>query len=102
MGRLCAWAVMALALSPMAASAQVAPPPGFHELELAIIIARAGYDCPVVESFEVTTNPMPGWESLRPEVAICQNGKRYLIAHSGRRGADARPVVRPLPAPAKE
>ena len=100
MGRRCAWAVlvMALALDPVVANAQAAPPPGFRELELALIIARAGYDCPAVESVEVTSNPMPGWEVLRPEVAVCQNGKRYLVAHSGRRGADARPVVRPLPA----
>jgi hypothetical protein len=93
---------MAVALFSASANAQPVPPPGFHELELAIIIARAGYDCPSVASIEVMTNPMPGWESLRPEVAVCQDGKRYLIAHSGRRGADARPVVRPLPAPAKE
>ena len=78
------WTLVAFALHPIAAGAQGMPPPGFHELELALIIARAGYDCPAVESIEVKSNPMPGWESLRPEVAVCQNGKRYLIAQSGR------------------
>ena len=51
----------------------------------------------MVESVEVLTNPMPGWESLRPEVALCKNGRRFLIAQSGRSGGNIRPVVRPLP-----
>ena len=99
MGRRRAGAVLAMALllAPAAAQAEAARPPGFRELELALIIARAGYDCPVVESFEILTNPMPGWESLRPEVALCKNGRRFLIAQSGRSGGNVRPVVRPLP-----
>jgi hypothetical protein len=87
--------VLALALLPATANAQAAPPPGFRELELALVIARAGYDCPAVDSIEVATNAQPGWEIVRPEVAICKNGKRFMVVSSGRR--NARPVVRPLP-----
>ena len=88
---------MALGLFPAPANAEAAPPPGFRELELALIIARAGFDCPAVDSIEVATNPQPGWEILRPEVAVCKNGKRFIVVSSGRR--NARPVVRPLAAP---
>lgn len=98
MGRWHACALLALLLAPAAAQGEAVRPPGLRELELALIIARAGYDCPVVESVEVLTNPMPGWESLRPEVALCKNGRRFLIAQSGRSGGNIRPVVRPLPA----
>src|SRR5882672_7096480 len=89
--------VMALMLLPATAKAQTPPPPGFRELELALIIARAGFDCPAVEGIEVTTNPQPGWEILRPEVAVCKNGKRFMVVTSGRR--NTRPVVRPLSEP---
>jgi len=89
--------IMALALFPATANAQAAPPPGFRELELALIIARAGFDCPIVDSIEVASNPQPGWDVLRPEVAVCKNGRRFIIVSSGRR--NARPVVRPLDAP---
>ena len=89
--------VMALGLFPATVKAEAAPPPGFRELELALIIARAGYDCPAVDSIEVSINPQPGWEILRPEVAVCKNGKRFIVVSSGRR--NTRPVVRPLAAP---
>jgi hypothetical protein len=92
--------VMALGLLPATAKAEAAPPPGFRELELALIIARAGFDCPAVDSIEVTTNPQPGWEILRPEVAVCKNGKRFMVVTSGRR--NTRPVVRPLSEPGRE
>ena len=36
-------------------------------------------------------------ESFRPEVAHCTNGKKFLVVKGGRGGANARPVVRPLP-----
>jgi len=86
--------VMAVVLFPAIANAQATPPPGFRELELALIIARAGFDCPAVDSIEVATNPQPGWDVLRPEVAVCKNGKRFIVVSSGRR--NTRPVVRPL------
>ena len=89
--------VLALGFMPATAKAQAAPPPGFRELELALIIARAGFDCPAVDSIEVATNPQPGWDVLRPEVAVCKNGKRFIVVSSGRR--NTRPVVRPLDAP---
>ena len=86
--------VMAVVIFPAIANAQAAPPPGFRELELALIIARAGFNCPAVDSIEVATNPQPGWDVLRPEVAVCKNGKRFIVVSSGRR--NTRPVVRPL------
>jgi hypothetical protein len=88
--------VAALVFHPAAVAAQAVPPPGFHELELALTIARAGHDCPAVARVEAATSNEPGWEVLRPEVAVCRNGKRFLVVTSGRR--NAQPVVRPLPA----
>jgi hypothetical protein len=87
-----------LALCPPIALAQTPSPPGVHERELAQIIRQAGYDCREVESIEVTVNPDPAFDSLRPEVATCKNGKKFLIAKSGRGGRNARPIVRALPA----
>jgi hypothetical protein len=71
---------------------------GVHERELGQIIRQAGYDCREVERIEVTVSPDPAFDSLRPEVAICKNGKKFLVARSGRGGANTRPSVRPLPA----
>jgi hypothetical protein len=94
--RLRAVLVMALVLCPVTANAQSDPPPGYRERELAQTIREAGYDCPQVESIAAIPNPPPGWESLRPEVALCRNGKRFLVARSGRSGGNVRPVVRPM------
>jgi hypothetical protein len=80
------------------AFAQNSVPPGFHERELAQAIRQAGYDCREVERVDVTTVPDPAFESLRPEIAVCNGGKRFLVARSGRGGVNARPVVHPLPA----
>jgi|SRR5215470_3287286 len=88
---------LALVACPSIAVAQTPSPPGVHERELAQIIRQAGYDCREVESVEVTVSPDPAFDSLRPEVAICSNGKKFLIAKSGRGGGNARPIVRPLP-----
>jgi hypothetical protein len=98
MGRQRAGALLVLGfwIAPAAAQPQAIPPPGFRELELALTIARAGYECPAVERIETTGNSEPGWEVLRPEVVVCKNGKRFLVVTSGRR--NAMPVVRPLPA----
>jgi hypothetical protein len=87
-----------LAVCPPIAVAQTPSPPGAHERELAQIIRQAGYDCREVESIEVTVNPDPAFDSLRPEVATCKNGKKFLVAKSGRGGRNARPIVRALPA----
>jgi|SRR5215472_12555117 len=89
-----------LAVCPPIVVAQTPSPPGVHERELAQIIRQAGYDCREVESIQVTVNPDPAFDSLRPEVAICRNGKKFLVAKSGRGGGNARPIVRPLPADA--
>src|SRR5215472_14701023 len=90
--------VMPLALFPSVVVAQAPLPPGVHERELAQIIRQAGHDCREVERIEVKVSPDPAFDSLRPEVAICTNGKKFLVAKSGRGGVNARPIVRPLPA----
>lgn len=101
MVRRSAWTGLAAAMLFQAIPAQSQTvPPGFRELELALTIARAGYECPVVERIEGNSSSEPGWESLRPEVAVCKNGRRFLVVTSGRR--NAQPVVRPLPAAAAE
>ena len=87
---------MAFIFCPVSADAQGGPPAGNRERELAQTIRQAGYDCSLVASIEVVPDPPPGWEVLRPEVALCVDGKRYLVAKSGRSGGNARPVVRPM------
>ena len=80
---------------PTIANAQSAP--GNRERELAQIIREAGYDCSQVDSITSAPEPPPGWESLRPEIATCRNGRRFLVTKSGRSGGNLRPVVRPMP-----
>ena len=87
-----------LVVCPLVAAAQTPFPLGVHERELGQIIRQAGYDCREVESIEVKVSPDPAFDSLRPEVAICKNGKKFLVAKSGRGGRNARPIVRALPA----
>ena len=91
-------AMLAVALTSCAvtADAQERASAGDRERELAQIIRQAGYDCSLVANVEVIPDPPPGWESLRPEIALCVDGKRYLVAKSGRSGGNIRPVVRPL------
>jgi len=85
-----------LSLWPVAAAAQ--SPAGSAERELAQAIRQAGYDCPGIASVEVVPSPQPDsiWQGPRPEVAVCRNGKRYLVARSGRNRGSLPPVVRPL------
>jgi hypothetical protein len=82
---------------PTVGSAQGESASGYRERELAQIIRDAGYDCSQVESITNAPTPPPGWESLRPEIATCRNGKRFLVTKSGRSGGNTRPVVRPMP-----
>jgi hypothetical protein len=88
--------IVALTCLPMVANAQSGSAPAYRERELAQIIREAGHDCSHVESITNAPAPPPGWESLRPEIATCQNGKRFLVTRSGRRNLP--PVVRPMPA----
>ena len=90
--------LLPLVVGPPIAVAQAPSPPGAHERELAQIIRQAGYDCREVERIEVKVSPDPAFDSLRPEVAICKNGKKFLVTKSGRGGGNAKPIVRPLPA----
>jgi hypothetical protein len=82
---------------PAIANAQSGSAPGNRERELAQIIREAGYDCSQVDSITNAPEPPPGWESLRPEIATCRNGRRFLVTKSGRSGGNLRPVVRPMP-----
>src|SRR5215475_6519333 len=91
-----ATALMCVCL-PAIANAQSGPASGNRERELAQIIREAGYDCSQVESITNAPAPPPGWESLRPQIATCRNGKRFLVTKSGRSGGNLRPVVRPMP-----
>src|SRR5215470_15616457 len=88
--------LLSLVVGPPIAVAQSPLPPGVHERELAQIIRQAGYDCREVERIEVKVSPDPAFDSLRPEVATCTNGKKFLVTKSGRGGVNARPIVRPL------
>ena len=90
--------LLPLVVGPPITVAQAPSTPAAHERELAQIIRQAGYDCREVERIEVKVSPDPAFDSLRPEIAICKNGKKFLVAKSGRGGVNARPIVRPLPA----
>jgi hypothetical protein len=94
--RLVALFATAFICLPAISSAQSGSSPGYRERELAQIIREAGYDCSQVASIAIAPAPPPGWESLRPEIATCANGKRFLVTKSGRSGGNLRPVVRPM------
>jgi hypothetical protein len=75
--------IVALTCLPIVANAQSGSAPVSRERELAQIIREAGYDCSHVESITNSPAPPPGWESLRPEIATCQNGKRFWLRGRG-------------------
>jgi hypothetical protein len=89
--------VLSIASWPTISSAQITTPPLVHQFELAQIIRQAGYDCRAVENVNAAPSPDPAFETLRPEVATCSNGKKFLVVRSGRGGANATPIVRPMP-----
>jgi hypothetical protein len=96
------WVSDALLVWPIAlwstnAVAQIGAPPSAHQLELAEIIRQAGYDCRVVQSVASSPSPDPAFATLRPEVATCTNGKKFLVVKSARGGVNAKPIVRPMP-----
>jgi hypothetical protein len=92
--------MLSFALVSGTARAQVPTSPVPRERELAQIIRQAGFDCRTVENIDIVPNPDPAFQTLRPEVATCNNGKKFLVVKSGRGGVNARPIVRPLPADA--
>jgi hypothetical protein len=92
--------VLPIASYTTIAIAQVVAPPPAHQVELAQIIRQAGYDCRIVESVTSSPSPDPAFATMRPEVATCTNGKKFLVVRSARGGVNARPVVRPMPADA--
>jgi hypothetical protein len=75
--------LLPLVIGPPITIAQAPSAPGAHERELAQIIRQAGYDCREVERIEVKVSPDPSFDSLRPEVAICKNGKKFLVMFVG-------------------
>ena len=87
---------MTLVFFPETASTQGRPSAADQDRELAQIIRQAGYDCSLISSIVAPPDPPPGWEGLRPEIALCVNGKRYLVTKSARGGGNALPVVRPM------
>ena len=86
--------VAAVFLWPGIASAEPVSP--LVGRELAQTIQEAGYECREVQSIEVPTNAPPGSGTFGIQMALCSNGKKFLIARSGRDRGSARPVVRQL------
>jgi hypothetical protein len=79
------------------AIADLLPPPGTEERLLAKTIQDAGYDCPEVASFAVSTSPESDdmtWGGNRPSIVTCKNGKKFLVAQPPRR-----PLVDDSPPP---
>src|SRR5262245_40991490 len=89
-------ALALIALGPAPAGAETALAAGARDGEFAQIIRQGGYDGLRVEAILASPDPPAGWESLRPEVAVCADGRRYLVTKSGRSGGNVRPVVRPM------
>jgi len=96
MYRRCSMAMLGAAalLCPGTPNAEPGPPTDGREL--AQIIREAGYDCRDVEKIDVPSTPPPGWESFRPDIVVCNTGKKFLVARTGRGGNTAKPLVRPL------
>jgi hypothetical protein len=94
--RLCSVAVLGAAALPCPGPANAEPRSSTDGQELAQIIREAGYDCRGVERVDNPPNPPPGWESFRPDIVLCTNGKKFLVARTGRGGNTPKPLVRPL------
>jgi hypothetical protein len=90
------------------ARADVPPPPGSQERAAAALIREHGHDCARVT--RLSAAPRDAAESLARQglnasTALCDNGKRFLVAVPFRRPGPPRPdapppatpVVRPLP-----
>ena len=99
--------VLALAVLPAAAAADLLPEPGDAEASRARLIRWAGYDCadPVTLSNASSDQRQSyGEKGLEATIARCSNGKTYLVASPPpRRGprragaAGPEPVVVPVP-----
>ena len=86
--------IAAMFLWPVITSAEPNSP--LADRELAQTIQEAGYECREVQSIEVPTNAPLGSGSFGIQMALCSNGKKFLVARSGRDRGSARPVVRQL------
>ena len=95
----------ALFLLPVAARADIAPPPGAEEAWRRELILKAGYSCgePVVLKSATAEQQARFREiGLVPVLAQCANGKTYLVATPPRRRpgpANAGPVPEPVVVP---
>lgn len=97
----------ALVLLPVAARADIAPPPGAEEAWRRELILKAGYSCgePVVLKPGTTEQQARFREKgLVPVLAQCANGKTYLVATPPRRrpgpgAANAGPAPEPVVLP---
>jgi hypothetical protein len=90
--------IATLPIWPAAARADIPPPPDVVQRQFADTIRQAGHDCTAVTSFNHGTTSPDGdalvWGGQRPALAICSNGKRFLVAVP-----PPRPNFRPPPLP---
>lgn len=106
------WIVLALAggiaVSALAARADVPPPPGSQERAAAALIREHGHACDSV--VRLAAAPREDAEAmaargLNARMAACDNGRQFVVAFPARRPGPpqpnapppARPEVKPLP-----
>jgi hypothetical protein len=97
-----AMALAGIALTLTAARADIPPPPGTRERFAAGLIRGAGYACANVDRFEESpagsgANSFPA--ELDVSVAVCSNGKRFVVGTPRRRPGPPRPDAPPPPQP---
>ena len=99
------WIAAAVVLFPVAAGADVPPPPGALEAYRRDVIRAAGHDCADPVTLRAATSAQEESylaKGLQPVVAQCGNGKKYLVATPPRRppppgeGPRPDPVVMPM------
>ena len=94
--RPCSMVMLGAAVLLCSGATHAQPGSPTSERELAQIIREAGYDCRGVERVDNPPNPPPGWESFSPDIVLCSNGKKFLVARTGRGGNTPKPLVKPL------
>jgi hypothetical protein len=95
-----AFLISAAALFPTIASADVPPPPDMVAADLAHQVQQAGNACPAVKTFSDYSGPEASdmmWGKQPPQLAICDNGKKFLVAHPPRVSLIRRPDDPPFP-----
>jgi hypothetical protein len=100
-GRAILLLLLPLGLGGTPASADIAPRPGEYERALAREIREAGYDCPAVNRYTRYHGAGAAemmWGKQAPDLAVCDNGKKYLVAKPPHRFPPLRGLIGP-PAP---